>query len=407
MNKFRYLIIGGGVAAGYAAQEFVEQGVSPGELGILSADHTLPYDRPPLSKAFLRGERDRASVLINPPEFYSDHGIVVRLATVVGRVDLEHKLAYTDDETISFDRLMIATGARPRRFDLPGSDLRNIFYLRRMDQSLAIQAAAHNIKNAVVIGGSFIGMEVAASLRQLGVAVDMVYMEDHVWEAIFTPPMSAYFENYLQAHGVGLYPGSQVKKFLGAGQVTAVQLQNGKILPADMVVAGIGVLPNTEVFAQSPLKIDDGILVNRFLETNMPDVYAVGDVARYHDVIFDRPLRLEHWDNALAQSKLAARGLLGKREKFVHVPYFFSDVFDLSYEYWGDHRTADRVIYRGEVDQGSFSTWWLEGECLVAAFVLNRPDEERELAQELIRSGQPVTEGELTGDLEAVQAAGD
>jgi NADPH-dependent 2,4-dienoyl-CoA reductase/sulfur reductase-like enzyme len=406
MVKFPYLILGGGVAAGYAAREFVEQGVSPGQLGLLTADSALPYERPPLSKAFMAGEKDPDDILINPPDFYEHNGIELRLGTVAGRVDLDQKLVYTDGETIGFNKLMIATGARVRRFDLPGSDLQGLYFLRRLDNARDIRTAAAGSEKAVVIGGSFIGMEVAASLRQRGLDVSMVFLEEHVWQQVFSEPISEFFEDYFTRRGIKLYPASPVEGFSGQdGRLTGVRLQAGQELPADFAVAGIGVLPNTEIFANTPLQLDDGIVVNRFLEANVPDVYAVGDVARFHDVVLDKAQRFEHWDNAVAQGKLAARGMLGQREVYEHVPYFFSDVFDLSYEYWGDNRDADRVTYRGDLDTGSFSAWWLKNGHLAAAFVMDRPDEERQLAMDLILSGSPVSEADLEGDLDKLEPA--
>lgn len=404
MEKFNYVILGGGVAAGYAAQEFVEQGINPGQLCIVTADAMIPYDRPPLSKGFMVGDKDAEDVVINPPEFYRENGIEVLLGTAVGRVDLDQKLLYTDEGTIGFEKLMIASGARVREFDLPGSDLDGLYYLRMLNNARAIRQAAQNASKAVVIGGSFIGMEVASSLRQRGLDVSMVYLEDYVWQQVFSEPISEFFEDYFSRRGIHLYPDSSAEGFEGQdGQLTGVKLKSGQTLPADLVVAGIGVMPNTEIFDTTPLKIDDGIVVNRFLETNVPDVYAVGDVARFHDVVMEQPLRFEHWDNAVTQGQHAALGMLGKRLVYEHVPYFFSDVFDLSYEYWGLSQDADQVTYRGDLDTGSFSAWWLKDGHLAAAFVMDRPDEERQLAMDLIRSRFPVSVEDLEGDLEKLE----
>lgn len=198
MKTYHYVIVGGGLVAGYAAEEFVRNGLELGELLILSAESTLPYERPPLSKEFLKGEKDQEDLLINPPDFYDVNGIDIWLNSVVGRVDLNGKTLFTSNSQVSFDKLLIATGSRPRRFDLPGSGLTGIHYLRRVEDAKRIQEAAQGSNRAVVIGGSFIGMEVASVLIQIGVQVTMVFPEERVWGAFFSPGLSEYFENYYQ-----------------------------------------------------------------------------------------------------------------------------------------------------------------------------------------------------------------
>lgn len=412
MPFYKCVILGGGLAAGYAAQAAAEAGVEPGELGIVSAEATLPYERPPLSKDFLAGDKTAAEILINEPSFYEENNIDVHLETVVGRVDLQHKQLYTNDEPITYEKLLIATGARPHKFDLPGSNLEGLFYLREIGDAQHIRAAAEDAFRAVVIGGSFIGMEVASVLQQSGVDTTMVFPGEHVWESFFTPRMSTFFETYYQERGVEFVTGTKAASFKGEnGRISHVVLQTGQELPADLVVAGIGVIPNTELFANSSvhadtaLQIEDGIVVNRFLETNVPDVFAAGDVARYADPIFGKTRRIEHWDNAVAQGQHAMRAMMGKRELFAHVPYFFSDVFDLSYEFWGDTAAADQVVHRGDVEDGQFSAWWLKDGRLHATFVMDRPDEERELAPQWIKSGQPLAAERLQDSEQSLRGA--
>jgi NADPH-dependent 2,4-dienoyl-CoA reductase/sulfur reductase-like enzyme len=389
MTTYKYMILGGGLAAGYAAQAFAEAYTPPGKLCILSAENKLPYERPPLSKDFLAGEKTTEDILINEPEFYEKNNIDIHLNSRVWQVDLQRKQLYTaDNKVFGFEKLLIATGARPRHLDVPGADMKGIYYLRRVEDAKEIRQAADSAKEAVVIGGSFIGMEVASVLQSADVKVTMVFPEEHVWDAFFTPEMSTFFENYYRERGVIIMPKAQVTGFEGEnGRLTHVVLDNDSRLRTDMAVAGIGVQPNTQLFADEGLQfIEDGIAVNRFLETNLPDIYAAGDIACYNDVVFEQPRRLEHWDNAMAQGQHAIKNMLGIREPFVHVPYFFSDVFDLSYEFWGDAAGAQQVVHRGDVANGRFSVWWLgEDGRLLAAFVMNRPDEERELAPPWIR----------------------
>lgn len=399
MLFYQNVILGGGVVAGYAAQAFVEAGLKPGNLAIVSAEEMLPYDRPPLSKSFLLGETTRENLLLNEPEFYQKNGIETHLNNPVLRVNFANRRLFLDDGTeIEFDRLLIATGSQIRWFDLPGSDLDGIFYLRYFENAQNIRQAAEDAEQAVVIGGSFIGMEVAAGLRHYGVETTMVFPEERVWQAFFTPLMSKFFENYYRDRGVKFLKEVTVNAFTGQKKIQAVQISQANqehSLPADLVVAGIGVEPNVELFADTELNLDDGIIVDRFLETSVKDVYAAGDVARYPDQIFGRFRRIEHWDNAFSQGQHAARMMLGHREPYIHVPYFFSDVFDLSYEFWGDTSQANVIVHRGDVESGSFSVWWLIDEHLQAAFAMDRPDEERELAPEWIRSQRPISAEKL------------
>ena len=330
--------------------------------------------------------------MINEPDFYEKNKIDVLLDTAVTKVNLDKKQLYADDKVIAYEKLLIATGASPHTFDLPGADLDNIFYLRRIGDARHIRQAAQEAKKAVVIGGSFIGMEAAAVLQSQGVETTMVFPEERVWEAFFTPEMSRFFEAYYRERAVTILAGQEVTAFEGDDTVTHVVTKSGKKLPADLVVAGIGVQANTDLFNHTALQLDDGrIRVNRFLETNVPDVMAAGDVTVYRSTLYERPLHIEHWDNAVKQGQHAATMMLGEIQPFEHVPYFFSDEFDLSYEFWGDTEGAAETVHRGSVEEGEFSTWWLaEDGRLLAAFVMNRPDEERELAPEWIRAGKKL-----------------
>ena len=393
MSNYKYVILGGGLTAGYAAQEFVKQNLPTEQLCIVSAEGTLPYERPPLSKSFLAGEGSPGDLLINKPSFYKDHGITVKLNTEVTRVDFDKQALYAGDEVITYDNLLIATGSRPRKFNAPGASLANVFYLRQVEDAQKIREAAKKASKAVVIGGGFIGMETTAVLQSQGIHTTMIFPEDRVWQRFFTSVMSDFFENYYQEQGVTLMPGQKVISFIKDHGVLQAITKSGLNLPADLVVAGIGVLPNYDLFKGSGLKLTDvGIAVNRFLQTNMPNVWAAGDITHYRDLVFERPLHIEHWDNAVEQGRHAARGMLGQIQPFEHVPYFFSDVFDLSYEFWGDTAGAVETVYRGDVDNGRFSSWWLaENGRLLAAFVMNRPEEERKIAPKWIKAGKILT----------------
>jgi NADPH-dependent 2,4-dienoyl-CoA reductase/sulfur reductase-like enzyme len=398
MKTSKYLILGGGMVAGYAAKQLVESGLKPHELTIVSADSSIPYERPPLSKGFLAGKETEASILINADDFYRAHVIEVRLNCVVSSVDSAGKnVRLQSGEEIGFEKLVVATGAQVRTLDVPGSNLMDVYYLRTLEDSKRIRQKAEGAKRAVVIGGGFIAMEVTSVLAQKGIETTMVLPDDRIWKRFFTAPMSRFFEEYYTVRGVRFAKNNKVVELKGAGTVESAVLQNGEAAACDMVVAGIGVRPVTELLANSGIEVADGVAVNEYLETSRRDIYAAGDVASYYDVLFGKHRRAEHWDNAVSQGQHCARVLAGDRTPFVHVPYFFSDIFDLSYELWGDSSGAEQVIERGDLSSRSFSVWWLRQGKLVAAFTMNRSDEEREAAPRLIQSGEPVSAGTLPG----------
>jgi len=393
--------------AGYAAQTFIKQGIPWEQLCILAGESQLPYERPSLSKAFLRGESSGDALLINPAAFYEEHGIEVRLETGVERVDFANQWLHTKNATIGYEKLLIATGARPRPLALNDTPLAGLYTLRSLEDAKQIQAAAQPGQRAVVIGGGFLGMEVAAALQQRGVATTLVFPGPQIGPAFFTARIANFWSTYLQAQGVTIQPQSRVIGLhCEAEQVAHVSLATGRDLAADLVIAAIGVYPNVELFAQSELQLGDGILVNEWLETNLPNVYAAGDVACYPDLLFGgKRRRAEHWDNAVAQAQHAAQVMLGQRTPFVHLPYIFSDLCDLSYEFWGDPTDAEMIVYRGEVAAGRFSVWWLSPSSTVqAAFVMQRPEEERGLAQQWIKE-QTIVDGQRLGDPTVAAAA--
>jgi 3-phenylpropionate/trans-cinnamate dioxygenase ferredoxin reductase component len=391
MPSSKYLILGGGMVAGYAAKELVSRALGSGELTIISADDALPYERPPLSKGFLSGKETEAGISINTSEWYREHGIEVKLQTVIEGVDLKkRRLRAASGGTFDFETLLIATGARSRKLDCPGSDLPNVFYLRSLDDSRKIRSRAADSNQAVVIGGGFIGMEVASVLAQKKIETTLIIREDRVWSRVFTPAMSEFFERYYTARGVRLLKKESVASLKGESRME-VSLAGGRKVSCDIVVAGVGAAPVTALFEKSGLPVENGIAVNEYFETNQTGIFAAGDVANYVDKIFDKRRRVEHWDNAVSQGQQWASVVRGERKPFLHVPYFFSDVFDLSYELWGDSEGATHTVARGDMNSSSFSVWWLKQDRLVSAFVMNRPDEERQLAPEWIKSKQIVS----------------
>ena len=406
MNRANIVILGGGMVAGYAAKQMVELGLSSGELAILSADNAIPYERPPLSKGFLAGKDTEDAIKINPGDFYRQHGIELKLDCEVTALDTKRKrLVLKGGDEFGFQRLIIATGARPRTLNVPGSQLQNLFYLRSLNDSKRIRSAAEKAKHAVVIGGGFIGMEVTAVLAQEGIEVTLVLSDDRIWKRVFTSEMSNFFERYYAARKVRIVKSSSVKELHGDAIVRSAVLSDGKSVRCDLVVAGIGVEPLVEIASSGGLEVNNGIVVNEYLQTTDPNIFAAGDVANYQDVLFGKRRRVEHWDNAVSQGQYCARSLMGEASPFKHVPYFFSDVFDLSYEYWGDSSGSDQVVHRGDTASNSFSVWWLHESRVRAAFVMNRPDEERNSAPKWIEVGQRVSATKLADGFQPVVSA--
>jgi NADPH-dependent 2,4-dienoyl-CoA reductase/sulfur reductase-like enzyme len=304
-----------------------------------------------------------------------------------------------------YQNLVLATGCRARKLNVPGANLENVLYLRSMNDSKNLRQAAKDSKRAVVLGGGFIGMEVASALTQLGVETTMAMPEERVWKNFFTPEMSQFFEGYYTSHGITFAYGAMLTELRGTGKVGTALFDNGQTIPCDLLVAGVGAQPVTEFIAQSGFEVNNGVVVNEYLETAVPGVFAAGDIANYPDLLFAKRRRVEHWDNAVSQGQHVAKALMGERAPFKHFPYFFSDVFDLSYELWGDTSGADNVIYRGDNRTKSFSVWWLKGGKLVAAFAMNRPDEERENAPKMIEAQQAVDAKKLADERSSVASA--
>src|SRR5712692_8033331 len=252
MDQAKFVILGGGMVAGYAAKQLVELGLKSGDLAILSSDTSIPYERPPLSKGFLAGKDTEDSIRISPEDFYRQHGIELRLRCDVSGVDPDRKrLSLAGGAEFGFEKLIVATGARVRTLDIPGAALTNVQYLRSLDDSKAIRERAANVKRAVVIGSGFIGMEVASVMAQKGVEVTMVLRDDRIWKQFFTPQMSNFFESYYAPRGVQFVKMTKVKELRGTDKVEAAVLEDGRTISCEMVVAGIGVQPVTEMLANS------------------------------------------------------------------------------------------------------------------------------------------------------------
>jgi 3-phenylpropionate/trans-cinnamate dioxygenase ferredoxin reductase component len=388
MKKYKYVIIGGGTTAGYAAAEFAEQGIEKGDLCIVSAESILPMNRPPLSKEYLKDKNEDDELLINDKDFYDEHGIEVLTETFAKEVKFAEKIIELEKgEALQYEKLLIATGSKVIHPDISNENLENIFYLRNVKHSDKIREKAGDAKSAVIVGGGYIGTETAAVLTELGVKVTMIVPEDKLLSKFASDTIGNFFKDKFSENGVDILFGEEASGFYGDKKVEEVELKSGKRMKTDMVIIGAGVEPSVNIFKDSNLKINTGILVNEFCETNLPDVYAAGDVVEFPDMIFDKIRHVEHWEHAFEQGKHAAKVMTGKHEPYIFLPFFFSDVFDVSYEYFGDNETATDIVNRGDLEKGDFSTWWFNENRPVAAFITSsRPKEEGEKAREWIRN---------------------
>lgn len=327
-DKIAYLIIGGGLAGAKAAEALRQEGAK-GRIVLLSADADRPYHRPPLSKDFLRGETPREDVFVHPADWAVEHDVDVRLECAVEHLSVADQTAtLAGGETLSFNALLLATGASPRALEIPGADLPDVRYLRSLRDSEAIRRAAEGKQRAVLIGGGFIATELAASLRQLGLETALVTRQAVLWEHLFGAAAAQVFQRTLAGHGVELINGDEAARIEGNRRAERVITSAGRTLDADLVVAGVGVTPETKLARHTSVKVESGIVVDQFLQTNQPGIYAAGDVARVFSPLYETYMRVEHWDVAQQQGALAgknmareAAGQYQRREAFDQPPY--------------------------------------------------------------------------------------
>ncbi len=379
-----FLLIGGGLASATAAETLREEGAK-GKIVILSAENYLPYHRPPLTKHFLLGKQKRERILVLKENYYRENKIDVILGTKALAVHPESKIVETDNGgEFRFKKLLIATGTSIKRLSIPGGDLHGVYYLRTIPDAEAVIQAMTGAKRCVVIGGSFIGMELASTFTQKGVKVTIITAGNILYSKLFSPEVSEFFSEYYKTHGVEIILGETIKELRGKGRVENVVTSKGKIIPCDFVAIGIGVTPNVDLLDGSGLKADDGIIVDEYMQTNKPNIYAAGDVANFFDPVFGRRRRIEHWDNAVKQGQLAAKNMMGQRKPYRTISYFFSDVFDLTFNFIGDTTGVNQRILRGSTGEKSFAVLYLKDEVLRAMFLLGRPLTEDKAAGSLI-----------------------
>ena len=383
------VIVGAGLAGAKAAETLRAEGFD-GRVVLIGDEPHRPYERPPLSKQYLRGEQGFEDAAVHPAEFYDQQDIELRIATEVRALDaMAREVTLASGERLGYDRLLIATGATPRRLAVPGSELGGVHYLSNLYDAGVLRTAIRPASHVVVVGAGWIGSEVAASARQLGASVSLVEQGSVPLERVLGVQVGAIYADLHAAHGVDLRFGAGVDALLGSTAVEAVRLSDGTVLPAEVVVVGIGVLPRTELAGSAGLSIDNGIAADEFLQTSVPGIYAAGDVANAFHPRYGRHVRLEHWSAALHQGPVAAHNMLGHEKPYDRTPYFYSDQYDLSMEYRGWAPVFDQVIFRGDVAGGQFLAFWLHQRQVVAVMNANVWDA-GETIEHLVTVGEPV-----------------
>jgi 3-phenylpropionate/trans-cinnamate dioxygenase ferredoxin reductase component len=389
-----FVIVGAGLAGAKAAETLREEGFD-GRIVLLGAEPHRPYERPPLSKDYLRGESQRDGAFVHPEEFYAEKEIELRPSTLVRAIDLgARELQLEGREILAYSKLLLAPGAEPRVLRLPGSDLEGVHYLRVFEDSDTIRAAIERGGRAVVIGAGWIGSEVAASARTKGVEVTIVEQLAVPLERVLGREVGEVYAAIHRDHGVEVLGETGVESIEGDGRVERVRLEGGRTLDCDFVVVGVGVTPRVELAAAAGLETDNGIVVDERLETASDGVFAAGDAANAWHPLFERRLRVEHWHNALEQGPAAARNMLGRGEAYERIPYFFSDQYDVGMEYAGHAAEWDEVVFRGDVEGREFIAFWLQHGRVVAGMNVNVWDV-TDAIQALIRSRAEVDVGSL------------
>lgn len=386
-----FVIVGAGMAGARAAETLRAEGFD-GRVVLLGEEPAPPYDRPPLTKEYLRGEKERPEhqLLLHEPGFYDDNGIELRTSSRVTSIEVRaREVELGSGERIGFDALLLATGAEPRRLPVPGAELAGVHYLRSLADADRLKEALRRAGRVVVIGGGWIGCEVAASARALGVDVALVERGRLPLERVLGAELGAFYRDVHTDRGVELHLGAGVTEVRGGEAVEEVMLDDGTALSADAVVVGIGVTPRVELAEAAGLEIDDGVVTDEHLATGAPGVFAAGDVADAWHPLFGHRLRLEHWSSALNQGPAAARNMLGITTVYDRVPFFFSDQYDIGMEYAGYAREWDRVVFRGDPADRKFIVFWLGRGRLLAGMHVNTWGVADAIAA-IVRSKRPV-----------------
>jgi 3-phenylpropionate/trans-cinnamate dioxygenase ferredoxin reductase subunit len=389
-----HVIVGASLAGAKAAETLREEGFD-GRVVLVGAEDERPYERPPLSKDYLRGDAGRDKLYVHDVGFYAENEIELRRGrTAVSLDTARREVALDDGDRLRYDRLLLTTGAEPRRLSIPGADLNGVLYLRSVRDSDTLRERLDRGGTVVVVGAGWIGSEVAASARQRGLEVSVVDPASVPLERVLGAEAGAVYRDLHADHGVRMLMRTGVEAFEGSDAVERVRTTDGRELDCDFVVVGVGVEPRTELASQAGLAVDNGVLVDEQLHTSVQGVFAAGDVANAHHPFYGERIRVEHWANALNQGPAAARNMIGRPDPYERLPYFFSDQYDLGMEYTGFARDWDRVVFRGDPAGREFVAFWLVQDRVVAGMNVNVWDV-TDAVRRVIRERLPVDDRRL------------
>jgi 3-phenylpropionate/trans-cinnamate dioxygenase ferredoxin reductase component len=395
MSEQTFIIVGASLAGAKAAEELRTQGFD-GRVLLIGSEPERPYERPPLTKDYLRGDSPREKAYVHEEDFYAQRQIELFTSATVTAIDHAASTVTLDDRReLGFDRLLLTIGAEPRRIPIPGADLDGVYYLRTLADCDTLRERLDAGGRVVVVGAGWIGSEFAASARQRGLEVTVIDPLELPNGRIFGPEIGGFYRDVHAQHGVELLLGEGVQSFEGNGTVARVRTTSGRTVDCEFAVVGIGVTPRAELARDAGLEVDNGILVDEKLQTSAPNVFAAGDVANAWNPFYEQRIRVEHWSNALNQGPAAARAMLGEPVSYDRIPYFFSDQYDVGMEYSGYAPKWDEVVFRGDRDGGEFIAFWLQDARVVAGMNVNVWDV-NEHVQTLICSRQAVDVAALT-----------
>jgi 3-phenylpropionate/trans-cinnamate dioxygenase ferredoxin reductase subunit len=376
-RRVEYLLVGGGTAAGNCARRLRENGAE-GEILLVGREPDLPYDRPPLSKEYVRGTKSRDDILLRPPSWYEENDVEALTLTSVMKLDARERVAtLSNKDQVRFEKALLATGANVNLLHADGARLEGIHYLRTMRNADALRDELEQAERIAIIGGSYIATELAASFTLLGKKCEIIMLEEVTLERGFGAEVGRVVQDLLTEHGIKVHGSQELDRFEGSdGRVEKVVTKSGLEIECDFVAIGAGVHPDIRIAQQAGLETDRGVLVDRHLESSTPGIFAAGDIAEYESVVHGRRLLIEHWDVAFNQGAVAALNMLGKQTPYDVVPYFWSDLADWAkIEYVGPASGWDEIWWRGSVDERSFSAWYVKDGRLAAALSIGRAED--------------------------------
>jgi 3-phenylpropionate/trans-cinnamate dioxygenase ferredoxin reductase subunit len=396
-TKPSFIIVGGGLTGAIATQTLREEGFD-GRITLLGQEPNAPYERPPLSKDYLQGKADRDSIFVHPEPWYAEHEVDLSLGAAVTSLDPAARTVTTDTGAqLHYDKLLLATGSKPRRLEVPGAELHGVHYLRNVEDSERIKIEFARAERVVIIGAGWIGLETAAAARAAGLDVTLLVSGDMPLQRVLGPEVAPIFDELHRSHGVDLRYRTTATELTGRhGAVTGVILSDGTRIDADMIIVGIGAVARTELAAAAGLKIDNGLVVDEHLRTSDPDIFAAGDIANAYNPRLGRHIRVEHWANARRQGLVAAKAMLGQDAVDLRPSYFYTDQYDLGMEYTGDIGPAgyDRVVFRRYAEASQVIVFWLSEQRVQAGMNINVWDVAEDI-ERLVQSARSINVDDL------------